>query len=108
MANTPTPPSSPEPAEPVAQTPNTPVTLPEFVSPPSNLSDALDADHDDDAIGHAAAPGLTHHELDVGELLFVSAEESSSFKEAEQHKRWWLVMIEEIESISSLMVHRQL
>ncbi|BAH93902.1 Os07g0439900 [Oryza sativa Japonica Group] len=68
MGNAPTPPTL---ATPEAETG---AASPEFVSPPSNLTDTLDADHDDDVplrfrtveniLRHATTPGLVHLELD--------------------------------------------
>lgn len=104
MGNAPTPPTL---ATPEAETG---AASPEFVSPPSNLTDALDADHDDDVplrfrtveniLGHAVTPGLVHLELYVGELFFMSAEEPASFKEAEQHQSWRRAMMDEMDSIT--------
>lgn len=60
----------PSPATPVDETGG---TSPEFVSPPSNLTDALDANHDDNIplryrtianiLEDTVVPGLSHREL---------------------------------------------
>ena len=66
--------------------------------PPSDLDDVLDADHDndvsahfcmvDDVLGPGSTPGLAPQVLDGGNLLFASAEEPASFKEAEKDECW--------------------
>jgi len=81
----------------------------EFATPPSDLDDALDADHDDDVparfrkldnvLGPESPPGLAPRVLDGGELLFASAEEPASFKEAEQEECWRRAMEAEMQSI---------
>jgi hypothetical protein len=102
MATMPSTPSAPTTSSPV--TPSAPTTSPtatpsaahallepiEFATPPSDLDDTLDADHDDDVparlrkfdnvLGPESSPGLAPRVLDCGELLFASAEELASFK----------------------------
>jgi hypothetical protein len=67
----------------------------------------LDADHDDaplrvraidDLIGDAEPPGLARRVLNA-ELNFTSAEEPTSFKEAEQDAAWRAAMREEMKAI---------
>lgn len=62
------------------------------------MQDWLDADHDDDApvrfrklddvLGPSTPPGPAARELEGGELMFTTAEEPTSFKEATQHQCW--------------------
>jgi len=70
-----------------------------FVTPPSDLDDVLDADHDDDVLGPGSTPGLAPRVLDGGNLLFASAEEPASFKEAEKDECWRRAMEAEMGSI---------
>ncbi|KAF0901317.1 hypothetical protein E2562_039372 [Oryza meyeriana var. granulata] len=68
----------------------------ELVSPLTNFdNDDLDDDHDDvplrfrtvdNLLSPALPPGLVERQVDAGELFFITAEEPSSFKEAEQHQ----------------------
>ncbi|RLN39601.1 hypothetical protein C2845_PM01G10330 [Panicum miliaceum] len=81
----------------------------EFATPPSNFHDDLDADHDDDVpvrfrrldelLGPGTLPGLAPRVSGDGELLFTTAEEPTSFKEAEKHQCWQRAMEEEMKSI---------
>ncbi|EEC81933.1 hypothetical protein OsI_25798 [Oryza sativa Indica Group] len=81
----------------------------EFVSPPPDVEDDLDADHDDaplrfrridDVLGPATPPGQAVRELSE-ELFAVTAEEPASFAEAEQLSCWRQAMIEEMRSIEA-------
>ncbi|KAF0934417.1 hypothetical protein E2562_025026 [Oryza meyeriana var. granulata] len=95
---------------PVAPTPVT--SLPEepinFVMPPADLGKDLDADHDDDAplrfrvidaiIGPASPPGLAPRVLNE-DLMFTTADEPASFREAESKACWRQAMHEEMCSI---------
>nr|AAX95066.1 retrotransposon protein, putative, unclassified [Oryza sativa Japonica Group]ABA91624.1 retrotransposon protein, putative, unclassified [Oryza sativa Japonica Group] len=81
----------------------------EFVSPPPDVEDDLDADHDDaplrfhridDVLGPATPPGQAVRELSE-ELFAVTAEEPASFAEAEQHSYWRQSMIKEMRSIEA-------
>jgi hypothetical protein len=67
----------------------------------------LDADHDDaplqlcsinEVVGEGTAPGLARRLLD-GELNFMSAEEPTTFHEAEQEVPWHATMTEEMWAI---------
>ncbi|KAF0896018.1 hypothetical protein E2562_018150 [Oryza meyeriana var. granulata] len=81
----------------------------QFVSPSLGISDMLDADHDNDAplqfhainnlLSLAAVPGFAAHEMESRELFLTSANELSSFKEAEQDVLWHKTMAEELKSI---------
>jgi hypothetical protein len=81
----------------------------EFVTPPMEWEDVVDADHDEDAptrfrnvtnvLGEASTPGLAIRELEAGELMFTSVEEPATFKEAEQDPCWRRAMMEEMKSI---------
>jgi hypothetical protein len=85
----------------------TPASSPAGEHKPEVDEENLDADHDDtplrvraidDLIGDAEPPGLTHRMLNV-ELNFTSAEEPTSFKEAEQDATWRAAMREEMKAI---------
>jgi hypothetical protein len=93
-------------------TPRAPVTSSapiKFVSPPSDIDDMLDAEHDDDVpawfrglddvLGPESPPGMAPRVLGGGELLFVSAEVPTTFKEAEQEECWRRAMEAEMQSI---------
>jgi hypothetical protein len=81
----------------------------ELVSPPSNFDELLDAEHDDDAparfrkldhvLGPESPPDPIPRVLDGGGLLFTSAEEPTSFKEAEKEECWRRAMEAEMQSI---------
>ena len=69
----------------------------EFTSPPSDISEFVDAFHDgeevrflrlDNIIGNAGAIGLASRLLDDPELLLVSAEEPPTFAVAEHDTNW--------------------
>ncbi|KAF0894360.1 hypothetical protein E2562_038477 [Oryza meyeriana var. granulata] len=90
------PAGSPMPATPLAA-PTLATSLPDepinFVTPPADLGEDLDVDHDDDAllrfraidaiIGPASPPGLAPRVLDE-DLMFTTADEPTSFGEAER------------------------
>jgi hypothetical protein len=80
----------------------------EFASPPSNISDFVDAFHDceevrlrrmDNVVGEAEAPGLASRLLDDPELLLMSAEEPAMFAVAKKDASWRRAMLEEMRSI---------
>ena len=80
----------------------------EFTSPPSNISDFVDAFHDgeevrfrrmDNFVGDAEAPRLASRLLEDPELLLMSAEEPTTFAAAEKDPSWWKAMLEEMWSI---------
>ena len=85
---------------------STPVHL---VSPPTELGDQLDADHDDDAplrfrtveniLGEVTPPGQAIRNLGHGELHAVSAEEPATLADAERQPCWRKAMEEELQSI---------
>jgi len=103
------------PVAPTMSSATTPIATPaspkrvKFAMPPSNLHDALDADHDDNApvrfrtldnvLGPGTSPGLAAQDLDARELCFTTVEEPTSFKEAEKHQCWQRAMEEEMTSI---------
>lgn len=99
----PSPAASPSSASPEA------ITNVEFVNPISDLGDALDADHDDDAplrfrtlgniLGDVDVPGLAERELAREALYLTSAEEPRTFKEAEQDPRWRAAKVDELKAI---------
>lgn len=99
----PSPAASPSSASPEA------ITNVEFVNPISDLGDALDADHDDDAplrfrtlgniLGDVDVPGLAERELAREALYLTSAEELCIFKEAEQDPRWRAAKVDELKAI---------
>jgi hypothetical protein len=101
-----TPVTPPAPAgSPVAATP----AHIEFATPPPDAFDLVDADHDDDEpvrfrkladVGVTGTPpGLADREMEGGQLMFTSAEEPATFREAESHECWRKAMQEEIDSI---------
>ena len=80
----------------------------EFTSPPSDISEFLDAFHDseevrfrrlDNIIGNAGATGLASLLLDDLELLLISAEEPPTFAVAEYDANWRRAMLEEMKAI---------
>jgi transposase InsO family protein len=85
----------------------TPASSPAGEHEPEVDEENLDADHDDaplrvraidDLIGDAEPPGLARRVLNA-ELNFTSAEEPTSFKEAEQDAAWRAAMREEMKAI---------
>lgn len=104
-------------------TPGTPTTPPtatpsatqawpepiEFATPPSDLDNVVDADHDydvpacfrmiDDVLDPGSPPGLAPRVLDGGELLLTSIEELGSFKVAKKEECWRWSMEQEMKSI---------
>ena len=99
----PTPPVTPAPA-------TTWLPQPEFVLPPPNMEEYLDADNDDDVepryrtidniLGAASPPGLVARQV-AAELHLQIEEEPATFAEAEKHESWHRAMIEEMDSIES-------
>ncbi|KAF0888725.1 hypothetical protein E2562_016765 [Oryza meyeriana var. granulata] len=97
-----TPPAAPMPA---TSLPDKPIN---FVTPPMDLGEDLDTDHDDDAplrfraidaiIGPASPPGLAPRVLDE-DLMFTTADEPASFGETEREACWRQAMREEMCSI---------
>jgi hypothetical protein len=106
-AGSPVPPHSPAPPE----QGTSPAAGVEFASPPSDLSDFVDAFHEgeevqfrrvDNVIGKAQAPGLAARLLDDDpELLLMSAEEPATFTSAERDANWRRAMLEEMRSIEA-------
>ena len=86
-------------------TPSTPI---EFDSPPSDITEFVDAFHDgeevwfhrlDDIVGGTRSSSLAGRLLNDPELLLVSAEEPPTFTLAERDANWQQVMLEEIKAI---------
>lgn len=81
----------------------------EFATPPELMEELVDAEYDvgdplrfrivDSVLGAASPPGLAPRVLDSGDLLFTTAEEPTTFKEAEQSPCWRRAMLEEMKSI---------
>jgi hypothetical protein len=85
----------------------TPPPRPEFVSPPPDAEDYLDADADDvkpryhtidNILGAGSPPGLATRQVAAALHLQIE-DEPATFAEAEQHQPWRHAMLEEIESI---------
>ncbi|CAA0836931.1 cysteine-rich RLK (RECEPTOR-like protein kinase) 8 [Striga hermonthica] len=85
-----------------------PTTTVEFTSPPSDIDEYVDAFHDgeemrfrkmDNLVGYSVVPGLASRLLDDQELLFVSAEEPSTFAQAERDVSWRRAMLEKMKAI---------
>lgn len=115
------PPTMPSPTSlggaPVTPVPVTPVEQAqgmEFATPPSSYDDMVDVKHDeevpvrfrtiDNLLGPGTPPGLATRVFNNpvfkgGELMFTSAEESTSFREAEKRDCWRRAMKEEMNSI---------
>ena len=86
----------------------TPSTLIEFASPPSDITEFVDAFHDgeevqfhrlDDIIGGTTPSGLAGRLLNDLELLLVSAEKPPTFGLAERDTHWRRAMLEEMKAI---------
>ena len=86
----------------------TPSTPTEFASPPSDITEFMDAFHDgeevrfrslDDIIGGTGPSGLTGQLLNDLELLLVSVEESPMFALNERDANWQWAMLEEMKAI---------
>jgi hypothetical protein len=68
----------------------------EYATPPPDAYDLVDANHDDDVpvrfraladVGVSGTPpGLADREVEGGHLMFTTAKEPSTFREAEQHE----------------------
>ena len=80
----------------------------EFISPPSDISEFVDAFHDievvrfrrlDNIVGNAGATGLASRLLDDPELLLVSADVPPMFAVAERYVNWRRAMLEEMKAI---------
>lgn len=81
----------------------------QFVSPPQDPGEALDAEHDEDAplrframedvVGPGTPPGYDVRDLGAGRLLVVSAEEPASVKQAMEESCWRQAMEEELKSL---------
>jgi hypothetical protein len=79
------------------------------VSPPPNLDEGLDADHDEDAplrfrpvdnvVGPGTPPGPIERDLGENRLLAISAEEPASLIQAKQEACWRRAMEEELQAI---------
>jgi transposase InsO family protein len=95
--------------------PHTPAATPaglctppmEFATPPADIGEELDVDHDDaplrfrtveSVLGPASAPGRAARELHE-DLLLVGGEEPSTFAQAEREEAWRRAMLDEILSI---------
>lgn len=100
---------SSEPTTPAATAGSTSPEQVEFATPPNDAEEFLDADHDeeemvrfrtlDNVLGPCSPPGLAERDVEQGELMFASAEEPATFKEAEQNPCWIQAMKEEMKSI---------
>ena len=86
----------------------TPSTLIEFASPPSDITEFVDAFHEgeevrfrrlDDIIGGTEPSGLAGRLLNDPELLLISAEEPPTFTLAECDANWRRAMLEEMKAI---------
>ena len=86
-------------------TSSTPV---EFASPPSDITEFVDAYHEgeelrfrslDDIVGGTGPLGLAGRLLKDQELLLVSAEEPPTFALAERDENWRRAMLEEMKAI---------
>ena len=80
----------------------------EFVSPPSDITEFVDAFHNgeevrfhrlDDIIGGTGPSGLVGQLLNDLELLLISAEEPPTFALAECDANWRWAMLEEMKAI---------
>ena len=95
-------------------TPSTPI---EFASPPSDITEFVDAFHGsdkvrfrrlDDIVGGTGPSGLAGRLLNDPELLLVSAEEPPTFALAERDGNWRRAMLEEMKAIDgSPSIHHQ-
>ena len=86
-------------------TPSTPI---EFASPPSDITEFVDAFHEgeevrfrrlDDIVGGIGPLGLASRLLNNAELLLVSAEEPPTFALVERDENWRRAMLEEMKAI---------
>ena len=86
----------------------TPSTLIKFASPPSDITEFVDAYHKgeevwfrrlDDIIGGTGPSNLAGRLLNDAELLLISAEESPMFALAEHDGNWQRAMLEEMKAI---------
>ena len=86
----------------------TPSTLIEFASPPSDITEFVDAFHEgeevrfrrlDDIIGGTGPSGLAGRLLNDAELLLISVEKPPTFALAECDGNWRRAMLEEMKAI---------
>ena len=86
----------------------TPSTSIEFASPPSDITEFVDAFHDgeevrfhklDDIIGGTRSSGLAGQLLNDLELLLIAEEEPPTFMLAERDAHWRQAMLEEMKAI---------
>ena len=86
-------------------TPSTPI---KFASPPSDITEFVDAFHDgeevrfhrlDDIIGGTGSSGLASRLLNDQELLLISAEEPPTLALAKRDANWRRAMLEEMKAI---------
>ena len=85
-------------------TPSPPI---EFASPPSDITEFVDAYHEgelrfrrlDDIVGGTGPSGLAGRLLNDAELLLISAEEPPTFTLAERDGNWRWAMLEEMKVI---------
>jgi len=83
-------------------TPSTPI---EFASPPSDITEFVDAYHDGEEVrfrrldGGTGPSGLARWLLNETELLLVSAEEPPTFALAKRDANWRRTMLEEMKAI---------
>ena len=80
----------------------------EFASPPSDITEFMDAFHEgeevrfrrlDDIVGGTGPSGLAGRVFNDQELLLVSVEEPPTFALAEHDGNWRLAMLEEMKAI---------
>jgi hypothetical protein len=108
-ASTPSAPRTPASAPASISTEQATPTDTQFVSPPPNLDEGLDADHDEDAplrfrpvddiVGPGTPPGPIERDLGENRLLAISAEEPASLIQAKQEACWRRAMEEELQAI---------
>ena len=86
----------------------TPSPLIEFASPPSDITEFVDAYHEgeelrfrrlDDIVGGTGPSGMAGRLLNDAELLLVSAEEPPTFALAKRDGNWRRAMLEEMKAI---------
>jgi transposase InsO family protein len=100
-------PGTPSPATPAPASP--PLPQAEYLSPPSNADEYLDADNDDyepryrhiDSVIRPATPPGHADRREAAELHLQIGEEPASYVEAAEHEPWRRAMAEELQSIDS-------